>query len=102
MQQFYYGSALQSGPGRVVNEGSLGTTVVFGPSLQSGPGRAVNQGVLGRALGMMTGPGRAFRDGSLGDGASTIGLSYDAMLGLVLGAAVGIFYVKQQKNAKRA
>ncbi len=73
----------------------------YGPQLQSGQGRAVNEGVLGRALGMMTGPGRAVRDGSLGDGASTIGLSYDAMLGLALGAAVGIFYVKQQKT-KRA
>jgi hypothetical protein len=72
----------------------------YGSGLQSGPGHAVNEGVLGRALGMMTGPGRAVRDGSLGE-ASTIGLSYDAMLGLAIGAAAGIFYVKQQKT-KRA
>lgn len=73
----------------------------YGVGMQSGDGTIVPRyGVLGRALGMMTGQGRAVKNGSLGEG-STIGLSYDAMIGLVIGAGLGIFYVKQNQAKKR-
>lgn len=57
------GDTLQTGPGRVYRDGSLGC-IGCGAVLQSGPGYAYKDGSLGGQL--ATGPGRAIRDGSLG------------------------------------
>lgn len=57
------GDTLQTGPGRVYKDGSLGC-IGCGAVLQSGPGYAFKDGSLGGQL--ATGPGRAIRDGSLG------------------------------------
>jgi len=115
------GNTLQTGPGRVYRDGSLGCIgcgavlqsgagVAFkdgslGGQLASGPGSAYREGVLGGP--MQTGPGYAYRDGALGAArrlvrrrrlsglGQVLSLSPELLLGLAIGAG-GMYLFKRK------